>query len=85
MPRVFVFHRADCEHVDNVVHLFDWTFTTDYCGTLLGHDDNVLQVRQVQRCWRYVLTGGVMIISFFECSSHCAFQPVECIAVDIVK
>jgi len=44
---VCVFYRADCEHVDNVVHPFDWTFTTDYCGTLLGHDDNVLQVRQV--------------------------------------
>lgn len=36
--------RADCEHVDNVVNQFDWTFTTDYCGTLLGHDDNSLQV-----------------------------------------
>jgi len=42
-----VFHRADCEHIDNIVNPFDWTFTTDYCGTLLGHDDNVLQVRHV--------------------------------------
>jgi len=40
--------RADCEHVENVVNLYDWTFTTDYCGTLLGHDDNVLQVRQTR-------------------------------------
>ena len=39
-----VFYRADCEHVENVVDPFDWTFTTDYCGTILGHDGNSLQV-----------------------------------------
>ena len=36
--------RANCEHVENIVNLFDWTFTTDYCGSLLGLDDNMLQV-----------------------------------------
>jgi len=44
-----VFYRADCEHVDNVVGQFDWTFTTDYCGTLLEHNDNSLQVCQLHR------------------------------------
>lgn len=28
--------RAGCEYIDKVVHPFDWTFTTDYAGTLLG-------------------------------------------------
>lgn len=28
--------RAGCEFIDKVVHPFDWTFTTDYAGTLLG-------------------------------------------------
>jgi len=39
--------RADCEHIDNVINQFDWTFTTDYCGTLLRNGDNVLQVLQL--------------------------------------
>jgi len=29
--------RADCEHIDNIIHPFDWTFATDYSGTLLGN------------------------------------------------
>ncbi|XP_076466430.1 TIP41-like protein [Babylonia areolata] len=28
--------RAECEHIKNVVKPFDWTFTTDYKGTLFG-------------------------------------------------
>jgi len=39
--------RADCDFVDNVVNEFDWTFTTDYCGSLVGHNDSVLQVCHV--------------------------------------
>jgi len=31
--------RAECEHVENVIHPFDWTFSTDYCGTLTGPDN----------------------------------------------
>jgi len=44
-----MFYRADSEHIDNVINQFDWTFTTDYCGTLLGHDDNTLQVCQLHQ------------------------------------
>lgn len=29
--------RSDCEHIDKIIHPFDWTFTTDYMGTLLGN------------------------------------------------
>jgi type 2A phosphatase activator TIP41 len=29
--------RADCEHIENVIHPFDWTFATDYAGSLLGN------------------------------------------------
>lgn len=32
--------RADCEHIKEVVKPFDWTYTSDYKGTLIG-DDNV--------------------------------------------
>ncbi|RUS75681.1 hypothetical protein EGW08_016547 [Elysia chlorotica] len=30
--------RSNCEHIKNVVAPFDWTFTTDYKGTLLKKD-----------------------------------------------
>ena len=33
--------RHDCEHITNVVKPFDWTFTTDYSGTLLGKESDV--------------------------------------------
>ncbi|ESO13141.1 hypothetical protein HELRODRAFT_184876 [Helobdella robusta] len=29
--------RADCEHIDKVVTPFDWTYTTDYRGSLVGN------------------------------------------------
>jgi len=29
--------RSGCEHIENVIHPFDWTFATDYCGTLTGN------------------------------------------------
>lgn len=28
--------RSECQHIKNVVKPFDWTFTTDYTGTLYG-------------------------------------------------
>ncbi|KAH3728632.1 TIP41-like protein [Dreissena polymorpha] len=28
--------RSDCEHINEVVKPFDWTYTTDYKGTLFG-------------------------------------------------
>ncbi len=28
--------RQDCEHINDVVKPYDWTYTTDYTGTLLG-------------------------------------------------
>jgi hypothetical protein len=30
--------RADSEHSKEVVKRYDWTYTTDYRGTLLGED-----------------------------------------------
>ncbi len=30
--------RADCEFIDKLVHPFDWTFTTNYKGTLTGNE-----------------------------------------------
>ncbi|XP_074660671.1 TIP41-like protein [Tubulanus polymorphus] len=30
--------RSDSEHIHHVVRPFDWTFSTDYTGTLLGSD-----------------------------------------------
>ncbi|KAK6171269.1 hypothetical protein SNE40_019494 [Patella caerulea] len=29
--------RSDCEHIKNVVKPFDWTFSTDYKGTVFGN------------------------------------------------
>jgi len=29
--------RAGCEHIEKIIHPFDWTFATDYSGTLLGN------------------------------------------------
>jgi hypothetical protein len=54
------FYRADCEHVDKVVHPFDWTFTTDYCGTLVGEADNRLLVRAkcLNRIFMSSITDG---------------------------
>lgn len=28
--------RTDCEYIDKLVHPFDWTFTTNYKGSLIG-------------------------------------------------
>lgn len=36
--------RADCEYIDKVVHPFDWTFTSNYSGTLIGN----LEVKPTQ-------------------------------------
>lgn len=36
--------RADCEHINEVVKPFDWTFTTEYKGTLIGKDGVQLKV-----------------------------------------
>ncbi|XP_045197404.1 TIP41-like protein [Mercenaria mercenaria] len=38
--------RADCEHINEVVKPFDWTFTTEYKGTLIGKDGAQLQVEK---------------------------------------
>jgi len=63
VANVCVFYRADCEHVDNVVDPFDWTFTTDYCGTLLGHDGNSLQVCHLHQ----TVALKVVYNDFFGC------------------
>lgn len=46
--------RADSEHKD-VVKRYDWTYTTDYKGTLLGED---LQIT--------VIWHDIVIIMFFS-------------------
>jgi len=38
--------REDCEHINEVVKPFDWTFSTDYKGTLLGTNDTELKVSE---------------------------------------
>ena len=45
--------RSDCEFIRKVIHPFDWTFSTDYKGTVVG---NV----QVGRC-KVVLKKFVFI------------------------
>lgn len=32
---IFIF-RKDCEFINNTVRPFDWTYTTDYKGTIKG-------------------------------------------------
>ncbi|KAH9499031.1 hypothetical protein Btru_005469 [Bulinus truncatus] len=36
--------RSDCEHIKNVVSPFDWTFTTDYRGTIFEEKPESLKV-----------------------------------------
>ncbi|KAK3098111.1 hypothetical protein FSP39_016204 [Pinctada imbricata] len=36
--------RSDCEHINDVIKPFDWSYTTDYKGTLLGKPGAQLQV-----------------------------------------
>ncbi|KAL4232786.1 hypothetical protein ACF0H5_007473 [Mactra antiquata] len=36
--------RSECEHINEVVKRFDWTFTTPYKGTLLGEGSTELKV-----------------------------------------
>jgi type 2A phosphatase activator TIP41 len=31
--------RSDCEFIDKLIHPFDWTFTTNYKGTLIGNEE----------------------------------------------
>lgn len=38
--------RSDCEHIQNVVKPFDWTFTTDYKGTLFEKPDAEMTVSE---------------------------------------
>lgn len=35
---VFVSFRMDSEHSKEVLKPYDWTYTTDYRGTLIGED-----------------------------------------------
>nr|XP_022344260.1 TIP41-like protein [Crassostrea virginica] len=38
--------RSSCEHIHDVVKPFDWTFTTDYKGTLLEKEDKKITVSE---------------------------------------
>lgn len=38
--------RSDCEHINDVVKPFDWTFTTDYKGTLIENADKKITVSE---------------------------------------
>ncbi|XP_064628361.1 TIP41-like protein [Lineus longissimus] len=35
--------RSDCEHIKDVIKPFDWTYTTDYQGTLFGTEGNEIK------------------------------------------
>lgn len=36
--------RSDCEYIKDVIKPFDWTYTTDYKGTVFGTEDNQLKI-----------------------------------------
>ncbi|VDI22304.1 type 2A phosphatase activator TIP41 [Mytilus galloprovincialis] len=36
--------RSDCEHIKDVIKPFDWTYTTDYKGSLFGTNETQLKV-----------------------------------------
>lgn len=38
--------RGDCEHINDIIKPFDWTFTTPYSGTLLDDGENALRVEE---------------------------------------
>lgn len=38
--------RADCEHINDVVKPFDWTYTTDYKGTLIEKSGKSITVTE---------------------------------------
>eukprot|EP00105_Crassostrea_gigas_P045387 XP_019929535.1 PREDICTED: TIP41-like protein isoform X4 [Crassostrea gigas] len=38
--------RSDCEHINDVVKPFDWTFTTDYKGTLIENANKKITVSE---------------------------------------
>ena len=37
MVKTTHYQRSDCEHINNKAHPYDWTFTTEYTGTLKGN------------------------------------------------
>ena len=39
-----IYFRSDCEYIKDVIKPFDWTYTTDYKGTVFGTDGNQLKV-----------------------------------------
>ncbi|GAB6032536.1 hypothetical protein CHUAL_011429 [Chamberlinius hualienensis] len=41
--------RADSEYINQVAKPFDWTFTTDYKGTILGNDKKFQEVPTTQK------------------------------------
>ncbi|XP_013380103.1 TIP41-like protein isoform X1 [Lingula anatina] len=38
--------RADCEHINHIAKPYDWTYSSNYTGTLLGEEDSKLQVTE---------------------------------------
>ncbi|KAK3748467.1 hypothetical protein QZH41_011165, partial [Actinostola sp. cb2023] len=41
--------RQDSEYIKEVIKPFDWTFTTDYNGTLLGSDGNRFKISPTEQ------------------------------------
>ena len=39
-------YRADNEHIRQVIKPFDWTFTTEYMGTVFGKDDAKFEITE---------------------------------------
>lgn len=57
--------RADSEHSKEVVKRYDWTYTTDYRGTLLGEDVSITSTPTTERIDLEKLKAREQIV-FFE-------------------
>ena len=53
--RMTMLYRSGSEHINEVVKPFDWTFTTDYKGTLLGKNEAQFRVSTVVFSWGTVV------------------------------
>lgn len=65
---VWFFCRADSEHSKEVVRPYDWTYTTDYRGTLIGE---AMQI-QVSHLDQYSESSErrLLFVVIFEASCH---------------
>lgn len=65
--------RSDCEHIKDVIKPFDWTYTTDYKGSLFGTNETQLKVTKKNKyviiitnfCVQYCLLAFMLSDSCF--------------------